>query len=219
MELTSSVICKTIFVVVEDKQDQEFISSFFTSKKFSVKFFSSCEVYISQVDDTQGCLIVDISMPDMDGPTILNRLNKIEHLSPVVFIANISSIAIMVDAIKLGALDFIEKPLVEEALLQKVVGAINEFQKNIDVITRYKLLTDKEKQIFAYIVLGATNQKMTEKLYISRSTVEKHRASVMKKMEAGTLPCLVKMLPVLSPLSIDFHPLWCDLDINYQICQ
>ncbi|WP_201341172.1 response regulator [Abyssogena phaseoliformis symbiont] len=86
---------------------------------------------LANVDDTQGCLIVDISMPDMDGSTILNRLNKIERLSPVVFIADISLIAIMVDAIKLGALDFIEKPLVEEALLQKVVGAINEFQKNI----------------------------------------------------------------------------------------
>ncbi len=55
----------------------------------------------------------------------------------------------VVDTIKLRALDFIEKPLPEEALLQKVIGAINEFQKNIDIITRYKLLTDKEKQIFA----------------------------------------------------------------------
>ncbi len=57
-------------MVVEDKQDQEFIFSLFTSKKFSVKFFSSCEDYISQVDDTQDCLTVDIAMPDIDDPTI-----------------------------------------------------------------------------------------------------------------------------------------------------
>lgn len=135
----------------------------------------------------------------------------IEHLSPVVFISSLGSVATMVEVIKLGAFDFIEHPFSSDRVLSKVKHAIEDFQKNLDVISRYKLLTNKEKQVFACIVLGATNQQMTEKLHASTSTIEKHRSAVMKKMQADTLPCLVKMLPMLNPLSIDLEPTWCDL--------
>ncbi len=216
MNLTNSVLSKTIFIVVENQNDKDFLSSFFQSKGFTVKAFSTPQAYIDQLDDTQGCLIADISTDSMDGSSFLRQLNQIEHLSPVVFIAALGSISIVVNAIKLGAFDFIEKPFDEQTLLQKVTHAIEDFQNNIDVISRYKALTDKEKQVFACIVLGATNQQMTEKLHISTSTVEKHRASVMKKMQAETLPCLVKMLPMLSPLNIDLKPAWCDIRTAYQ---
>ena len=216
MNLTDSVLSKIIYIVVEDQHDCNFLIDFFTKKGFLTKSFSSKQAYIDQLDETPGCLITDISSNDMQGNTFLKELNQIEHLSPVVFIATLDSISSVVNAIKLGAFDFIEKPFDEEQLLQKVTHAIEDFQNNLAIITRYKALTDKEKQVFACIVLGATNQQMTEKLHISTSTVEKHRASVMKKMQAETLPCLVKMLPMLDPLSLDLQPAWCDIRTVFQ---
>ncbi len=183
----------------------------FTEQNFKVVCFDTYSDYLSQVGDTQGCLIADINTAEGNGTSFLNKLNVIEHLSPVVFISSLGSVATMVEVIKLGAFDFIEHPFSSDRVLSKVKHAIEDFQKNLDVISRYKLLTNKEKQVFACIVLGATNQQMTEKLHASTSTIEKHRSAVMKKMQADTLPCLVKMLPMLNPLSIDLEPTWCDL--------
>ncbi|MBC8493437.1 MAG: response regulator [Candidatus Thioglobus sp.] len=183
----------------------------FTEQNFKVVCFDAYSDYLAQVDDTQGCLIADITTTEGNGASLLNKLNVIEHLSPVVFISSLGSVATMVEVIKLGAFDFIEYPFSSAKVLEKVSHAIDDFQKNIDIIERYKQLTNKEKKVFACIVLGATNQQMTERLHASTSTIEKHRASVMKKMQADTLPSLVKMLPMLNPLSIDLEPAWCDL--------
>jgi FixJ family two-component response regulator len=209
MGLSDSILSKVIFIVTDKQSDLDFLSSYFISKKFEVKEFLSTKEYINQVDDTQGCLIADISIHDVTSSSFLNELNTIEHLSPVILFGDTGITSVIVNSIKLGAFDFIVKPFNTETLLKKITTAIDEFQKNIEIITRYKQLTNKEKKVFICIVKGATNHQMTEKLFISTSTVEKHRASVMKKMEADTLPCLVKMLPMLSPLNIDLEPKWC----------
>ncbi len=211
MKLSSSIIEKTIFIIVKDLVHRQSLIGIFTEQNFKVVCFDTYSDYLSQVDDTQGCLIADINTAEGNGTSFLNKLNVIEHLSPVVFISSLGSVATMVEVIKLGAFDFIEHPFSSDRVLSKVKHAIEDFQKNLDVISRYKLLTNKEKQVFACIVLGATNQQMTEKLHASTSTIEKHRSAVMKKMQADTLPCLVKMLPMLNPLSIDLEPTWCDL--------
>lgn len=211
MKLSSSIIEKTIFIIVKDLEYRQSLISIFTEQNFKVVCFDAYSNYLAQVDDTQGCLIADIDTAEGNGAFLLNKLNVIEHLSPVVFISSLGSVATMVEVIKLGAFDFIEHPFSLDRVLSKVKHAIEDFQKNLDVISRYKLLTNKEKQVFACIVLGATNQQMTEKLHASTSTIEKHRSAVMKKMQADTLPCLVKMLPMLNPLSIDLEPTWCDL--------
>lgn len=214
MNPASSVISKTIFLVLESAKDQDFLSELFQSQGFEVQIFSDYQHYIERVGDNQGCLVADLSMNSASGSALLSQLNRMEHLSPVVFVANMNSVSMVVEAIKMGAFDFIEKPFDAQTILEKTRHAMEDFQKNIEIINRYKLLTDKEKKVFACIVLGATNQQMTEKLHISTSTVEKHRASVMKKMQAETLPCLVKMLPMLDPLSIDLEPVWCNLQAS-----
>ena len=211
MKLSSSIIEKTIFIIVKDLVHRQSLIGIFTEQNFKVVCFDTYSDYLSQVGDTQGCLIADINTAEGNGTSFLNKLNVIEHLSPVVFISSLGSVATMVEVIKLGAFDFIEHPFSSDRVLSKVKHAIEDFQKNLDVISRYKLLTNKEKQVFACIVLGATNQQMTEKLHASTSTIEKHCSAVMKKMQADTLPCLVKMLPMLNPLSIDLEPTWCDL--------
>ncbi len=211
MGLSSSVIAKTIFIIIKDLEYRQSLVNIFIDQKFKTVCFDTYADYINQVDETQGCLIADIDTEQGNGASLLNKLNSIEHLSPVVFISSLGSVATMVEVIKLGAFDFIEHPFSPDRVIAKVNHAIEDFQQNLKIISRYKLLTNKEKQVFACIVLGATNQQMTEKLHASTSTIEKHRAAVMKKMQADTLPCLVKMLPMLNPLSLDLKPIWCDL--------
>ena len=140
----------------------------------------------------------------MDGVELLNHLNQIEHLRPTIFITGNATIPMSIKSVKLGAFDFLEKPFKPEDLLSKVQSAIESFQINLDAINKYKGLTNKEQQAFMLMIKGHTNKMLAEELGISASTVEKHRASVMKKMQADSIVALSKMASLLKPLGQDF---------------
>ncbi len=202
---TESNSNQTIFIVDDDKDIREFLITFFEMNNFKTKGFSSAKDYIDQLDSTPGCLVSDILMPGMDGIELLTHLNKIEHLRPTIFITGNANIPTSVESIKLGAVDFIEKPFKAEVLLAKVQEAIESFEKNLDAISHYKNLTQKEQQVFACMIKGSKNKIIAEKLGITTSTTEKHRAAVMNKMRAESLVALANIVPLLNPLSIDFE--------------
>lgn len=195
---------QTIFIIDDDENIKDFLVTFFEMSGFQTKGFSSAQDYIDQLDDTPGCLVSDVLMPNMDGVELLNHLNQVEHLRPTIFITGNATIPMSIKSMKLGAFDFIEKPFKPELLLEKVNNAMADFQKNLDVIGRYKELTNKEQQAFFYMIKGHTNKMLAEELDISASTVEKHRASVMKKMQADSVVALSKMATLLRPLGQDF---------------
>jgi FixJ family two-component response regulator len=195
---------QTIFIIDDDENIKDFLVTFFEMSGFQTKGFSSAQDYIDQLDDTPGCLVSDVLMPNMDGVELLNHLNQVEHLRPTIFITGNATIPMSIKSMKLGASDFIEKPFKPELLLEKVNNAMANFQKNLDVIGRYKELTNKEQQAFFYMIKGHTNKMLAEELDISASTVEKHRASVMKKMQADSVVALSKMATLLRPLGQDF---------------
>lgn len=195
---------QTIFIVDDDDNIKDFLVTFFEMSGFKTKGYSSAQDYLEQLDDTPGCLVSDVLMPNMDGVELLERLNKIGHLRPTIFITGNATIPMSIQSMKLGANDFIEKPFKPEVLLNKVNNAINEFQKNLDVINKYKSLTTKEQQTFSYMIKGHTNKMLAEDLGISPSTVEKHRSSVMKKMHADSIVSLSKMAGLLRPLGEEF---------------
>ena len=112
---------QTIFIVDDEKDIRDFLVTFFEMNGFKTKNFSSAKDYIDQLDDTPGCLVSDILMPGMDGIELLSHLNKIEHLRPTIFITGNATIPTSVESIKLGAVDFIEKPFKAELLLEKVL--------------------------------------------------------------------------------------------------
>jgi FixJ family two-component response regulator len=195
---------QTIYIIDDDENIKDFLVTFFEMSGFQTKGFSSAQDYIDQLDDTPGCLVSDVLMPNMDGVELLNHLNQVEHLRPTIFITGNATIPMSIKSMKLGASDFIEKPFKPELLLEKVNNAMADFQKNLDVIGRYKELTNKEQQAFFYMIKGHTNKMLAEELDISASTVEKHRASVMKKMQADSVVALSKMATLLRPLGQDF---------------
>jgi two-component system response regulator FixJ len=195
---------QTIFVIDDDSSIKEFLVTFFEMSGFQTKGFDSAQDYLDQLDDTPGCLVSDVLMPNMDGVELLEHLNKIEHLRPTIFITGNATIPMSIQSMKLGASDFIEKPFKPELLLEKVNNAMANFQKNLDVIYKFKDLTSKEQQTFGFMIKGHTNKMLAEDLGISASTVEKHRASVMKKMQADSIVALSKMAALLRPLGEDF---------------
>jgi two-component system response regulator FixJ len=195
---------QTIFVIDDDSSIKDFLVTFFEMSGFQTKGFDSAQDYLDQLDDTPGCLVSDVLMPNMDGVELLEHLNKIEHLRPTIFITGNATIPMSIQSMKLGASDFIEKPFKPELLLEKVNNAMANFQKNLDAIYKFKDLTSKEQQTFGFMIKGHTNKMLAEDLGISASTVEKHRASVMKKMQADSIVALSKMAALLRPLGEDF---------------
>lgn len=195
---------QTIFVIDDDSSIKDFLVTFFEMSGFQTKGFDSAQDYLDQLDDTPGCLVSDVLMPNMDGVELLEHLNKIEHLRPTIFITGNATIPMSIQSMKLGASDFIEKPFKPELLLEKVNNAMANFQKNLDVINKFKSLTGKEQQTFRFMIKGHTNKMLAEDLSISASTVEKHRASVMKKMQADSIVALSKMATLLRPLGENF---------------
>ena len=195
---------QTIFVIDDDSSIKDFLVTFFEMSGFQTKGFDSAQDYLDQLDDTPGCLVSDVLMPNMDGVELLEHLNKIEHLRPTIFITGNATIPMSIQSMKLGASDFIEKPFKPELLLEKVNNAMANFQKNLDVINKFKSLTGKEQKTFRFMIKGHTNKMLAEDLGISASTVEKHRASVMKKMQADSIVALSKMATLLRPLGEDF---------------
>lgn len=200
MILDKPTLNNTIFIVDNDENIVDSLKVFFDFVGFKTQTFSSAVDYLKQLDDRQGCLICDISMPSMTGIELLSELNKSEHLRPTLFLTGVSTVEMAVEAIQLGAIDFLEKPVSTEALLEKVLDAIEQFKPHQIAVDDFKKLTPKERKVFDLIVEGVVNNDIAKQLFMSVSTVEKHRSSVMKKMQAESLALLMTKLPKLKPL-------------------
>jgi FixJ family two-component response regulator len=150
------------------------------------------------------CMLLDIRMPGTDGIELFRILNR-KHLAyPVIFITGHGDIPLAVSAIKLGAYDFLTKPFQEGELLDKVRSAIDYYQSSREHLlelqelqSRVDACTPREQDVMRLLAKGLPNKGIAELLGISPRTVEIHRAHVMDKMAAGSLPALVRMITTL----------------------
>lgn len=150
------------------------------------------------------CMLLDIRMPGTDGLELFRVLNN-KHLPyPVIFITGHGDIPLAVSAIKLGAYDFLTKPFREGELLEKVRSAIEYYQSSReqllelrDMQSRVDSCTPREQDVMRLLAKGLPNKGIAETLGISPRTVEIHRAHVMDKMAADSLPALVRMITTL----------------------
>ena len=202
MLLNKAILDNTIFIIDDDENILNSLVVFFDLLGFKTQSFLSAVDYLRHLDDTQGCLICDISMPCITGIELLTELNKGRHLRPTLFITGVSTVQMAVEAIQLGALDYIEKPISTDSLLNKVLDAIEQFKPSLMAVNDYKTLTPKERQVFDLIIEGVVNNDIAKQLHMSVSTVEKHRSSVMRKMQVDSLALLIAKLPKLKPLGL-----------------
>jgi len=151
--------------------------------------------------DVAGCVITDVRMPDMSGLELLNRLRGMSYMIPVIVMTGHGDIQLAVEAMKAGALDFLEKPFDDERILASVKLALAVRQAEDERIgarqqveERLASLSQRERQVLDGLVAGLPNKTIAYDLGISPRTVEVYRANVMTKMQAGSLSELVRMV-------------------------
>ncbi len=147
-----------------------------------------------------GCVITDVRMPDVSGLELLRRLRQLEVGLPVIVITGHGDVPLAVEAMKLGAVEFLEKPFDDDVLLAAVRSALNRFERDArreaeqaEIHQRLDGLSVRERQVLGGLVAGQPNKVIAFDLGISPRTVEIYRANVMTKMRASSLSDLVRM--------------------------
>ena len=190
-----------IYVVDDDDAVRDSLDAVLTASGLDVKLFPSGLALLEACDEIGGgCVLLDVRMPRMDGMEVQRRLHARRPDLPVIMITGHGDISMAVRAMKAGAVDFVEKPLREEALLQSIESALRTAREShhqqslgaaaLDGIGR---LTPREREVLEQLVAGRPNKVIAQNLACSPRTVEIHRARIMEKMEARSLPHLVRM--------------------------
>ncbi|GBO84957.1 MULTISPECIES: response regulator FixJ [Marinobacter] len=195
-------IQQTVYVVEDDEAVRDSLELLLKSDGKPVKTYESATAFLKDYSDKMaGCIVLDIRMPGMDGMELQKKLNEKHSILPIIFVTGHGDVPMAVDAMKEGAVDFIQKPYREEALLEKIEAALKqdlEQRKSLDekqeIIRRVKSLTPREHEIMDRMIAGQANKVIAIELEISQRTVEIHRSRVMHKMGTHSLAHLVRMV-------------------------
>ena len=190
-----------VHVVDDDEAVRQSLSFLFRTAKMQVQTYESAAAFLEQLPKLQpGCLITDVRMPGMSGIELLHRLKELDVKMPVIVITGHGDVPLAVEAMKGGALDFLEKPFDDDDLIAAVRSALNAQSTDLEghalrarINEKLVLLTNRERQVLEGLVAGHPNKTIAYDLGISPRTVEIYRANVMTKMEATSLSDLVRM--------------------------
>ena len=194
----------TTYVVDDDDAVRDALSLFLDVNDIKHVCFASADVFFEAYDNQQGCLILDVRMPGMDGLALQQKLKALLSQLPIIFISGHGDIPMAVEAVRHGALDFIRKPINQELLLKRIDEAyqqVIEQQHNkaqlAQHIGRFQSLSKREREVFELVCEGESNKSIASELSISERTVEVHRANVMQKLSTNNLPEMVKIKMLL----------------------
>ncbi len=190
-----------IFVVDDDSQVREGIRSVLEEDGRTVEDYADCEAFLEAYHPgREGCLLIDAYLPGMDGLELLQRLNHARHRLPAIMITGNSDVPMAVQAMKAGALDFIEKPISRRKLLASVERALEQSGNanklsawREDAANRIARLTPRQRQIMELVLAGHPSKNIAADLGISQRTIENHRASIMAKTRSKSLPELARL--------------------------
>jgi two-component system response regulator FixJ len=191
----------TIFVIDDDDAVREALTLFLEAEGFRVKAYASSSAFLDAYrPGWQGCLILDIGLPGMDGLALQQALRTRGVRLPIIFLTGQGDIPKAVQAVKEGAVDFLEKPARDEEILSRIHEAMADAarwqagdQGTSEVLDRYARLTQRQRQVMFLLTSGLSNKEVARKLNISTRTAEGHRLRIMEKMQAASLLELIEM--------------------------
>jgi two-component system response regulator FixJ len=190
-----------VFVVDDDEAVRNSLRLLLKSIGMPAVAYASAEEFLAGYDDEQpGCIVLDVRMPGMSGPELQDELNRRGALIPVIFITGHGDVPMAVEAMRHGAVDFMQKPFSDKDLVGRIQLAMAADRRNREAIgakdqirARIAALTPRERQVLDLVTQGKSNKVIAGDLGASQRTVEIHRSHVMEKMGANSLAQLVRM--------------------------
>ena len=190
-----------VFIVDDDSAVRDSLCLLLKSVKIASQPFASGDEFLDAYDsDWKGCVLLDIRMPRISGMEVQKRLLEKNCTLPVIFITGHGDIPMAVEAMHLGAHDFVQKPFHDEELLDRIQQALMSQRQQQDELSlkrsikeNYDQLTPREREVMSDVVRGHANKVIAIDLGLSQRTVEIHRARVMEKMHARSLAELVRL--------------------------
>jgi two-component system, LuxR family, response regulator FixJ len=190
-----------VYIVDDDDGVRDSLQVLLEASGYAVRGFPLPQDFLDAVRTIDfGCALVDLQMPGMDGLELQNRLKTLNVRLPVVVVTAHGDIATAVEAMRAGAIDFVEKPFTDDAILTSIKMALadrpkpnTEDQPRQAILERMKILSPREREVLDGMVAGHPNKVIAYNLSLSPRTVEIHRARVMDKMQARSLSELVRL--------------------------
>jgi two-component system response regulator FixJ len=200
-----------VHVIDDDEASRESLSFLLKTAQIEVNAYASASVFLDLIPDVSAaCVVTDVRMPGMSGIDLLRRLKELDVDVPVIVITGHGDVPLAVEAMKMGAADFLEKPFDDEVLLASVRSALRyrdgekkRHTERAEIDTRLAALSKRERDVLAGLVAGRANKQIAYDLGISPRTVEIYRANLMNKMQAGSLSELVRMALIAGMLAAD----------------
>ena len=190
-----------VYVIDDDEAMRDSLDFLLGSADFHVTLFESAHHFLDAVSGIDfGCVVSDVRMPGIDGIELLKRLKASHSKLPVVIMTGHGDVPLAVEAMKLGAVDFLEKPFEDDRLIGMVETALRRAEAGAqsdavtaDIAARIATLSPRERQVMEGLTAGLSNKLIAREYDISPRTIEVYRANVMTKMEAGSLSELVRL--------------------------
>ncbi len=203
----------TVFIVDDDSAVLKGLRLLVKSLRMNVETYLSAQEFLDSYDPARpGCLVLDVRMPGISGLELQEKLRKRNISIPVIIMTGYGEVAVAVEAMKKGAMMFVEKPISDQVLLDQIQKAIakdarirQEQAAQKTITSRLELLTSRERQVMDLVIAGKLNKVIARELGVSQKTVEFHRSNIMKKMKVDSLAELVRL--VIESGRIDIPPL------------
>ncbi len=197
-----------VHIIDDDDALRESLAFLLRTAGIEGKTYASAKAFLDALPDLSlSCVITDVRMPDMSGIDLLRRFKELKIAAPVIVVTGHGDVTLAVEAMKIGAVDFLEKPFDDEVLLASVEAALRQRggqakrdNEHAEIENRLAALSPRERDVLSGLVAGRANKQIAFDLGISPRTVEIYRANLMNKMQAGSLSDLVRMALVVGIL-------------------
>ncbi|MEQ8666820.1 MAG: response regulator transcription factor [Rhodospirillales bacterium] len=192
----------TVFIVDDDAAVRDTLKWLLTSVQLRVEVFDAASEFLESYDpEVPGCLLLDVRMPGMSGLQLQAQLESKKIELPIIFISGHGDVQMAVRAMKSGAVDFIEKPFNNQAVIDAVQRAIDGIRERLSVqasrVSTQKVfdsLTERERQVLDGVVEGCTNKQIANRYGLSEKTIEFHRSKLMKKLNVKSMAQLMLLV-------------------------
>jgi two-component system response regulator FixJ len=192
---------RKVYIIDDDEAMRDSLDFLLDTADFQVSLFESALDFLDALSTIDfGCVVSDVRMPGIDGIELLKRLKAGGSLFPVVIITGHGDVPLAVEAMKLGAMDFLEKPFEDDRLIGMIEAALKRAEPGVkseaatlEIQSRIASLSPRERQVMDGLVAGLSNKLIAREYDISPRTIEVYRANVMTKMQVASLSELVRL--------------------------